>query len=168
MRVLRKVHHPLRDSPLGRASIWHPDAIPASEGELARDVKRWVLPPLDAALIIGSILGLNGGMPSLAIVYNDAVSSAAAVAVLVFAVGCLIGVSFPRLWVLEMASKCGLVFVLVTYATLLLGLAAGGHESRGFVAGVTAAVSIVPLWRIVWLGREYRRRKARDRLTGEG
>lgn len=144
---------------LWEASIWHPDAIPPSEGELARDVKRWVLPTLDALLILGSVLGLHGGMPTFAIVYNAAVSQAASVAVLLFAVGCLVGIAFPRLWVLELASKCGLTFVLLTYAVLLLALATGEYPARGFVAGVTAAVTVLPVWRIVWLGREYRRRR---------
>lgn len=152
---------------IGRATIWHPDAIPASEGELARDVKRWVLPMIDAFLIIGSALGLSGGMPSIAIVYNPAVSSTAAVFVLLFAVGCLIGISFPRLWIVEMMSKCGLAFVLLTYAGLLFGLAITESESRGFVAGVTAACAVVPVWRIIWLGREHRRRILAARLVGE-
>lgn len=145
-------------SRLGRASIWHPDAIPASEGELARDVKRWVLPPLDALLILGSWRGVSGGMPSLAIVYNETISTAAAVGVLAFSIGCLIGVSFPRFWVLEMIAKCGLVFVLITYALLLFGLAITGDDGRGFIAGVAAGCAVLPFWRIVWLGREHRRR----------
>ncbi|MDN3309546.1 hypothetical protein QWJ90_01240 [Microbacterium oryzae] len=151
---------------LGRATIWHKDAIPASEGELARDVKRWVLPPIDALLILGSAVGLTGGLPSVAIVYNEAVSYAAAVAVLVFAAACLVGVSFPKLWVLEFASKCGLVAVLITYAALLFGLALEGSQSRGFVSGVTAACAVVPMWRIVWLLRE-RRRRVRARRLGQ-
>ena len=151
---------------IARASIWAPGAIPAHEGELARDVKRWVLPPFDALLILGSALGLSGGMPSLMIVYNEAVSSASAVAVLAFSIGCLLGISFPRWWLLEMLSKCGLVFILATYALMLFGLAFAGSEARGFVAGVTAACAVLPTWRILWLGREHRRRVLAARLVG--
>lgn len=150
---------------LARATIWHPGAIPASEGELARDVKRWVLPVIDALLILGSALGLAGGMPSIAIVYNPSVSGATAVFVLLFAVGCLLGIAFPKLWVLEFIAKCGLAFVLLTYAALLFGLAFTGNEARGFVAGVTAAAAVVPVWRIVWLGRDHRRRVLSTRLV---
>lgn len=148
---------------LFRASIWHPRAIPITEGELARDVKRWVLPPIDTILIIGSILAIHNGMPTFAIVYNALVSHASAIAVLVFSVGCLVGVSFPRLWVLELLSKCGLAFVLITYAVLLFARVLVGDSTGGFVAAVSAALAVVPVWRIVWLGREYRRRAGRRR-----
>lgn len=140
------------------ASIWHPDAIPDSEGEVARDLKRWVLPTIDGLLIIGSILGLMGGMPTLAIVYSDTVGNVAAVAVLLFSVGCLVGVSFPALWALEATAKSGLAFVLLLYGAMLLVRALSGAET-GFIAFVTAALSAVPVARIIWLGREYRRRR---------
>jgi len=140
-------------------SIWHPDAIPEDEGEVARDLKRWVLPVVDFFLIVGSYLGLNGGLPTFAIVYNHTVAAVLSGAVLLFAIGCLFGISFPRLWALELSAKCGLAFVLLTYALFLLVLAAGEYPARGFVAGVTAALSVVIVGRIVWLCREERRRR---------
>lgn len=145
-------------------SIWHPDAIDEREGEVARDLKRWVLPTVDFFLIVGSYLGLNGGLPTFALVYNHAVASVLSAAVLLFAVGCLIGVSFPRLWVLELSAKCGLALVLLTYAFFLLVLAAGEYPTRGFVAGVTAALCAVIVGRIIWLCREERRRRAAAEL----
>lgn len=145
---------------IAAASIWHPDAIPASEGEVARDMKRWALPTIDAILIAGSFAGLLGGLPSVAIIYNPAISHAAALAVLGFSIAAAFGVSFPRLWVVEMGGKCGLAFVLLLYALLLVVLATNETAQRGWVAGVTAACAVVPIWRIVWLGREHRRRRA--------
>ena len=142
------------------ASIWHPDAIPASEGEYARDVKRWVLPTIDLLLILGSFFGMSGGMPTVLIVYNECVSRTAAALVLAFAVGCLVGVAFPRLWALEFAAKCGLVFILLTYALLATGLSASGDQGRWFISGAVAAAAVAPVWRIIWLGRERRRRIA--------
>lgn len=146
---------------VGRASIWHPNAIPITEGELARDMKRWVLPSIDTILIVGSMLAVQHGMPTFAIIYNAVVSHFAAVSVLIFSVGCLIGVAFPSLWRLELAAKGGLAFVLMTYSFLLLARVLVGDSTGGFVAAVALALSAVPVWRIVWLGREYRRRKAR-------
>lgn len=146
---------------LAHQTIWHPGAIPESEGEVARDMKRWVLPTIDLLLIVGSVLGLNGGLPTFAIVYNQVVATAASGAVLVLATLCLLGVAFPRLWLMELAAKCGLALVLVTYSILLLALAAAESGTRGFVAGVSAALCTVIVWRIVWLGRERRRREAR-------
>ncbi|WP_405373442.1 MULTISPECIES: hypothetical protein [unclassified Microbacterium] len=143
------------------ASIWAPGAISITEGEIARDVKRWVLPPIDLILIVGSLMAVFNGLPTFAVVYNAAVSHAASLAVLVFSVGCLVGVSFPRLWALELISKCGLAFVLITYGLLIVGRVLVGDSSGGFVGGISSALAVVPVWRIVWLGREYRRRKSR-------
>lgn len=152
---------------LARASIWHPGAVSAAEGEVARDIKRWALPIFDVLLIMGSVLALAGGMPSVVVIYNPAVSGLAALAVLAFSVGCLVGVAFPRWWALEIVAKCGLAFVLLTYSALLFSLAFAGGGSRGFVAGVCAACAVLPVCRIVWLGREYRRRALAARLVGE-
>lgn len=158
MRALRR---------LARASIWHPDAVPESEGDVARDLKRWVLPAVDALLILGSVLALAGGMPSVVVVYNPVVSDLAAVAVLTFSIGCLVGVAFPRWWVLEILAKCGLSFVLLTYSALMFSLAFAGEGARGFSAGVCAACAVLPVCRIVWLGREYRKRALAAKLVGE-
>lgn len=145
---------------VGRASIWHRDAIPASEGEAAREVKRYVLPIIDALIIFGCLLGRDGGLPTFAIVYGPVVAVVASHAVLLFAIGCLVGVAFPRLWVLELSSKCGLAVVLLTYALLMFDLATGDYPARGFVSGVCAAICTVLGWRIIWLSRDYRRRRA--------
>lgn len=153
---------------LWRASIWAPDAIPASEGELARDVKRWVLPTIDTVLIIGSILALFGGVPTFEIVYNSQVAQLAAVIMLAASTLCLIGVSFPRLWLLEMCAKCLLSLFLVLYAILLVVLSLGESPARGVVGGISAGLAIVLLWRIVWLGREHRRRVALARAATGG
>lgn len=146
---------------LFRATIWAPGAIPITEGELARDVKRWVLPTIDGILIVGSLLAVFNGLPSFAIFYNAVVSHVSALSVLSFSIGCLVGVSFPRLWWLELIAKCGLAFVLITYAVLLFGRVLVGDSTGGFVSAVSAALAVVPVWRIVWLGREFRRREGR-------
>lgn len=145
---------------LFRATIWHPDAIPKSEGDYAADLKRWVIPIIDVLLIIGSALAVSGGLPTFAIVYNESVSHIAAVAILVFSCTCLLGISFPKLWALELVSKCGLVFLLLTYSVLLMGLAVGEYPTRGFVAGVATALCVLLGARVVWLAREFRRRRA--------
>ncbi len=147
-------------------TIWYPTAIPVIEGQLARDVKRWVLPTVDAFLILGSLLGVHGGLPTFTLVYSESVSQVSSVVFLVVAVGCLVGVAFPRLWVLELVCKCGLVVLLATYALLLLLLAAAESPSRGFVAGIALALTVVPVWRIVWLGRESRVRRVLAAMEG--
>ncbi|WP_425836925.1 hypothetical protein [Microbacterium sp. PA5] len=153
---------------LWRASIWHPDAIPADEGEIARDVKRYLLPVIDILMIIGAFRGIHGGMPTFALVFNDTASYVGALAVLVFAAGCLLGVSFPALWVLELVSKCGLGFILATYGVLLMVAAAGEYPARGIVAGTSSGLATVVVWRVFWLTREWRRRRDATQRATEG
>lgn len=148
---------------VGRASIWHRHAIPASEGEASREVKQYVLPAIDVLLIVGCLLGLDGGLPTFTIVYGPVIAGIATHLVLMFAVGCLIGVAFPRMWVLELVCKCGLAVMLMTYALLLFNLSTGPSPARGFVSGVCAAVCVVLAWRIIWLSRDFRRRRATRR-----
>jgi hypothetical protein len=147
-------------------TVWHPRAFPLLTSQLEQDLRRWVLPGIDIALIIGSAFGIHGGLPTLTVVYSQVVAEVASFAALVFSIGCLIGVSFPRLMALELAAKCGLAFVLILYALLLLGLAAGEYPGRGFIAGVCAALSVVLAWRIVWIGRDYRKRALMREASG--
>ncbi|MFD5599911.1 hypothetical protein ACFWHR_07615 [Leucobacter sp. NPDC058333] len=144
---------------LWRASIWHPDAIPEGEGKVAADVKRTLLPFYDLVLIGAALLAIRGGMPTFVIVYNDAVSGSAAWSLLGAASLCLIGVAFPRLWRLEAAAKITLTTILLVYGVMLLGSSVT-EPARGFVGGLTIAVCLLPVSRILWLGDEYRKRKA--------
>lgn len=141
-----------------RPTIWDSDAIHPLEGQLACDVKRWMLPVFDAILIATSILAVRGGMPTFEIVYNSTVSQVAAWVFLVASITCLIGISIPKLWLLETAGKLVLLAVLLGYGFVLM-LSSFEDPDRGFVGGVTLAACLVPIWRIVWLGREWRRRK---------
>lgn len=149
---------------LRRSTIWHPDAIPAAEGELARDMKRWVLPTFDLVLIGAALLALYGGLPTFALVYATPVAIMAAWALLAVALTCLVGISFPRLWLVELIGKCGLILLLVPYGVIALVVAVLAHPNRSFLAGLALSAAILPLWRVVWLGREWRRRRARELL----
>lgn len=144
---------------LWSATIWAPDAIPASEGELARDVKRWVLPTFDLVLIGAAVLALYGGLPSLALVTARPIATVAAWALLVVVATCLVGVAFPKLWLVEFVGKCALIFMLLTYGLIALILAVIYDPNRSFMAGLSIATSVLPICRVVWLGRERRRRR---------
>lgn len=138
-------------------TIWAKGAVPESEGELASDVKRGLLPIFDLVLIFTAILAIRGGMPTFEIVYSSSVSTIAAWGLLMAASLGLVGVSFPKLWLLEAVSKIGLFAVLFGYALVLL-LYSAEDAPRGFVGGIMLAVSSIPVWRVIWMGREYRRR----------
>lgn len=152
----------IRGSRLFRASIWAPGAIPASEGQLARDLKRVILPLYDLGLIVCAVLALRGGLPSFAIVYPLSVSQFSSVALLLIAVLCLVGISFPHLWKLEAISKSALLAFQFSYAIVLFGLSVE-NPARGYVGGLAFVLMILPIWRLVILRRERKKRDEEER-----
>lgn len=149
---------------LWRASIWHPAAIPAAEGKASHELKRYVLPAFDLLLVVMAFTAVNLGMPSFDIVFNDFISTVASWALLVAAVTALVGLAFPRFWVLEAAGKLLMILVIGGYAGALWTLVAQGADSRGVVACAFTALLILPMWNLARIGRERRRREF-DRAT---
>lgn len=145
---------------LKRASIWHPDAIPASEGQASRELKRVVLPAFDVFIAILGVVAITKGMPSFDIVYNDFVSAVAAWGILIAALAAFTGLAFPRLWMLEAAGKLLMVLILSSYATALGILAFQGSDDRAVVALGFTALLVLPAWTLARLGRERRARRA--------
>lgn len=141
-------------------TIWADGAIPPSEGHVASDMKRGLLPVYDLILIGAAVLALRGGMPTFEIVYSSVFASVAAWGLLATSILCLIGISIPKLWLLEAISKIGLVLVLAGYAIIML-IYSVEDSGRGYTSAVMLAACLVPIWRIVWLGREYQSRGAK-------
>lgn len=139
-------------------TIWAPDAIPAHEGELARDLKRVVLPLFDVVIVIMGLVALNSGMPSFDIVYNLHLSEIAANVLLAAGLLAATGVTFPRLWLAEAIGKIVIVTILGGYAAALWVLSAQGVGSREFIAAALSGIIILPMWNLVRLGRERTRR----------
>lgn len=141
-------------------TVWAEGAIPDSEGQLAKDVRRILLPVFDVWLIVTALLAIRGGMPTFEIVYNTTVSTVVAWGLLVTAVLCLIGVCFPKLEAVEVISKLGLFMILFGYGLSLL-LYSAEDSARGFVGGAMVAVCFIPVGRILNIGRTYRRRRGK-------
>jgi len=139
---------------LWRATIWHPDAIPSTEGSTSREMKRIVLPLFDLLVIVMGFNAVTRGMPSFSIVYDDAVATLAAWALLAAGVVALAGVSFPGLWWLEAAGKLAMMAVLGGYAAAIWVAYFQGSGGRAFVAAGLTALLILPLWNLYRLGRE--------------
>lgn len=144
-------------------TIWHPDAIPAHEGELARDLKRYVLPLFDVVIVIMGLVAIDAGMPSFDILYNIHLSAAASHVLLAAGLFAAAGVVFPRLWLAEALGKIVIVTIVGGYAAALWALAAQGVGSRAFIASALTAIVILPGWNLIRLGRERARRHASRR-----
>ena len=144
-------------------TIWHPDAIPAHEGELARDLKRYVLPLFDIVIVIMGLVAIDAGMPSVDILYNIHLSTLASHILLTAGITAMAGVIFPRLWLAEALGKIVIVTILGGYAAALWALAAQGVGAREFIASALTGIIILPGWNLVRLGRERARRHASRR-----
>jgi hypothetical protein len=121
-----------------------------------------VLPAFDFVLVIMGWSAVKLGMPTFDIVLNAHISMISAWALLIAAITALVGLAFPRLWVLEAAGKLLMVLVLAGYATGLWVLVSQGADGRGFVAGALTALLLLPLWNLRRIGRE---RQARLKLA---
>lgn len=142
-----------------RATIWHPDAIPESEGSASRELKRVVLPIFDAFIALMGLAGAILGMPSFAEVWSAEPSHLAGLVLLIAGVAAFVGIVFPRLWVAEAVGKLLMLLVIGGYAAALWVLTFQGVGARWVVAFAFTALLALPLWNIARLGREWRQRR---------
>jgi hypothetical protein len=151
---------------LWRATIWHPGALPITEGAATRELKRVVLSLFDVVIIIMGAGAVRNGMPSFDLAFFPWVSTLAAWALLVAGALAFLGISFPRLWVAEAIGKLVMVSVLGGYAGALWALALTGSGGRAFVAGGLTAIIVLPMWNLSRLGRERLVRRTLNTIGG--
>lgn len=139
---------------LWRASIWHPDAIPATEGSTSREMKRIVLPLFDALVVLMGFNGILNGMPSFALVYDPTITTIASWTLFCSGFVAFVGLALPRFWYLEALGKLAMVFVLGGYAGAVWIAYVQGDAGRGFVAAGLTGLLALPMWNLARLGRE--------------
>lgn len=139
-------------------TIWADGAIPPNEGELARELKRVVLPLFDVVIVVMGLVAIDSGMPSFDILYNIHLSAIASHVLLTAGILAAAGVAFPRLWLAEALGKIVIVTIVGGYAAALWALAAQGVGSRAFIAAALTGLVLLPMWALVRLGRELTRR----------
>lgn len=139
-------------------TIWAPDAVPAIEGVTSREMKQFVLPLFDVAVVIMGVNAIGNGMPSFSLALPGWLDPwLSVVAAWVLALGgavAFIGLAIPRLWVAEAIGKLMMVAVLGGYASALWALFLAGEPGRAFVAAGMSALVALPLWNLRRLGRE--------------
>jgi hypothetical protein len=148
------------------ASIWAHHAIPPQEWKY-RNLKRAMFPVVDFLYILAGFSAAAYGVPAISEFFPDPFVDVFAYALSLFAFVCLIGVSFPRFWPLEVAGKSALLGLMVGYFVALLMLTASGEGNRGFVL-LVAGVSLCPIiWRLSLLGSEWQDRRIAQRPSKE-
>lgn len=149
-------HRPKWLMRLRRPTIWNPDAIPVYEGATSAELKRELLPVFDLILVIMGSMAVVKGMPTFDIVYNDYISTAAAITLLSGAAIAAFGLIFPRFWRWEAVGKIVMFAILTGYSIALWSFVATGEDGRGFVAGAVTALSVFVGWNLKRIGRERR------------
>jgi hypothetical protein len=147
-------------------SIWAPDAIPEEEWKY-RHLKRVFLPLFDVIAIYVGMRAILSGIPAITLLFGVQMDQFIAGTFTAAAFGALIGVAFPRLWVLEMIAKTGLVTAIGVYG-LALFLLSTADEARAVVSGITTLAAILPGWRLTMLASEWgvrRRQIAKEKAA---
>lgn len=147
-----------------RASVWHPEAIPAGRDRDATsaELKRFVLPYFDGVLILMSILAIAKGMPSFDIVFNAEISAISSWTLLVASLSAAFGLIFPRFWRFEGFGKLLMIPILGGYAAALWVLTFQGVGDRAVVACAFTGLLALPLWTLWRINREQRQAAAAE------
>ncbi|MEW1705945.1 hypothetical protein AB0230_01780 [Microbacterium sp. NPDC089190] len=141
---------------VGRASIWHPDAIPAGERKYASPLKRVLFPVFDAAIILFGIAGLRVGFQAMTLTFPMPVPSIIYGLLIAAGAICFIGCAFPRLWVQEIVGKLVILMTLgvLLVAMLIAGTTIPGHTGVA-VAPMVFVMTLPPFLRLWLLGVEW-------------
>lgn len=140
------------------SSIWAPNAVPSPEWKY-RNLKRIMFPVIDFLFILAGVSAAINGVPAISEFYPGFMVDIFSVVLSTAALICFVGVSFPRLWWLEILGKTILFGLMVGYVLSLLILTAAGDPTRGFIL-LIAAASLAPIvWRLSLLGSEWQVRR---------
>lgn len=146
---------------VGRATIWHPDAIDVDEYKF-RSLKRVWLPLYDAVAIGAGLWAALYGSPILRSLFDGPVITSMGVGLMLIATVCLMGVVFPALWRWEIVGKVALVALLASYAAAVVWFRPNLEPATGFVAFIIALTLPLPVFRLSLLGEEIKERREGD------
>lgn len=148
MRVLRRIW---------RSSIWHPSAIPPEEFKY-RNLKRIWLPLYDLTAVAAGVGAILYGSNMLNRLFSTGWVDALGSVFTMVAILCLISISFPRLWALEIIGKTLLVGMIAGYITMIL-LFSHSPTPQLFIASVLAFGLPLAMFRLNLLGEEVKQRR---------
>ena len=156
---------------LWAASIWHPSAIGPLEQKY-RSLKRVWLSAYDLVALLAGITAALYGSRLLDRLYGDATDVIGGFFSFI-ALVCLAGVSFPRLWAVEIIGKSILVGMVVAYAFAIVlspspEQLAAREAPSWFVTVILLLPLPLPLFRLELLATEWADRRAVERRRGLG
>lgn len=143
---------------LFRGTIWERGLLDLEPDQ--KFLKRVILPLFDTFLVCAGLGAVRGEIAGFSEVFPEHVADALAYSFTAIAALCLVGVAVPRLGKLEIFAKIGLVTILGMYfGSLAILNAISISGARGFVAGLVAALMMLPFYRLRQLALEDRDRR---------
>jgi hypothetical protein len=128
--MTRPIRVPTRFERIARLTVWHP------MNTSAEDVDRWGprfwYPTYDLIAVWLGLYAIDLGSPLLNRLFPDWVTNAVGVMLVISALTCFVGVVIPKLALLELAGKMGIVFILGAYAGTV-AFRSNSNEPNGFV-----------------------------------
>jgi hypothetical protein len=148
-------------------TIWAPGTFGVPPDRYA-NLYRVVLPILDAAFIYSGIWSIIYGAPSITdYTSSHGGSTIWGIWLLVSSILCLVGVTIPRLFILEALGKSVLAAALVVYIAALTLLTITQGPTRGVVTGLAVGGLLIVLWRLGDIRTERRHRRREHQHDGE-
>lgn len=137
---------------IARASVWARDGVPAEYWRF-RGIFRFVLPLTDVFFLFFGAVAWNNGLTSVARAAGHEWQTWWSAGIALAALVALVGVSFPRLWVVELCGKVPLIGLVSVYLFVLLR---NGIQDPQVLAtsGLIVILILLPIWRIADLGYE--------------
>ena len=133
-----------------RATVWHRDGV-RPEDRRFRGIFRYVLPLTDILFLFFGIVGWHNGIRSVEQAAGEEWQTWWSLGIALAAFIALVGVSFPRLWLVELAGKIPLIALVTVYEWVLL--ARGLDDPRVMAtAGLIVILILLPVWRVADLG----------------
>lgn len=144
------------------ASVWAPNGVSAKDWRF-RGIFRFVLPVTDLLFGWFGIVGWLNGVTSVKEAVGSDWQVGWSVLVAVSAFLAFVGVSFPKLWAVELVGKVALIGLVSAYVLVAVGNVFQPHTSA--TVGLVIILILLPIWRVGDLGFVAWQRGHTARLT---
>jgi hypothetical protein len=132
------------------ATVWARAGVPASAWRF-RGIFRFVLPVTDLLFLWFGIVGWRNGIASVSLAAGNVWQLYWSAAIALTAFASLVGVSFPRLWAVELGARIPLVGLVAGYIALSLGRGLTDPNVTA-LAGLEVILILLVIWRVGDLG----------------
>jgi hypothetical protein len=129
------------------ATVWARGGV-RPEDRRFRGIFRYVLPLTDVLFLYFGVVGWHNGIRSVEQATGDDWQTWWSLSLAVAAFVALVGVSFPRLWLVELAGKIPLITLVTVYVWVMLGRGLDDPKVTA-TAGLVVILILLPVWRVV-------------------